>query len=186
MPTPLSASSVSEGLWRFSGMYGSAWRDGKKLADVIEVSGAVEINRIEVPLVGETRQGYKPGRETREGTLRVQKMDTKWELEVYQFLNQGLQERRANRDAGKPSLRPFQLQIEYDDPDALGMEKWVLHGCLIWRMPVGYSIGDDLVEREFPITWEAEEPLYAFTAEPSGSGLPGATYYQGLSPLTTG
>jgi Phage tail tube protein len=182
MPTPSTASNLSEGLFRFSGLYGSAWRNGIKLGDVIEVSGAVEINRIEVPLVGQTRQGYKPGRETREGTMRIQKMDTKWEMEVYQYLALSLQKRRQNRDQGRPTLRPFQLQVEYDDPDSLGIEKWVLHGVLMWRMPIGFSITDDLVDREFPITWEAEEPLYAFQAQPNASGAPSPAWFPGYGP----
>lgn len=182
MPAPNPASNVSEGLFRMSGLYGSAWRDGLKLADVIEVSGAVEVNRIEVPLVGQTRQGYKPGRETREGTMRVQKMDTKWEMEVYQYLALSLQQRRRNRDAGFPNLRPFQLQLEYDDPDSLGIEKWILHGVLLWRMPLGFSITDDLVDREYPITWEYEEPLYAFSTEQSASGMPAPSWYSGYGP----
>jgi hypothetical protein len=181
LPPPVSGQ-VNEGLWRFSGMYGQAWRDGRLLADVTEVSGAVEINRIEVPLVGRTKTGYKTGRETREGTLRVQKMDAKWEMEIYQYLTQSLQERRDRRDRGEPSLRPFQLVLEYDDPDALGREKWQLDGVLLWRMPVGFNIGDDLVDREFPITWESEQPLIAFTNVVSSSGVAAASYYPGYEP----
>jgi Phage tail tube protein len=182
MPTPTNASIISEGLWRFSGMYGSAWRDGIKLGDVIEVSGAVEVNRIEVPLVGQTRMGYKPGRESREGTLRVQKMDTRWEMEMFQYTALSLQDRRRNRDAGFPSLRPFSLQLEYDDPDSLGIEKWAMYSVLMWRMPIGFSITDDLVDREFPITWEAEEPIYAFETVPSATGVPSPAWYEGYGP----
>ena len=181
MPVSPSPSAASEGLYRFSGMYGSCWRDGIQLAEVVEVSGAVEVNRIDVPLVGQTKTGYKPGRESREGTLRVQKIDTKWEMEMYQFLSAGLRQRRINRDQGIGTLRPFSVLLEYDDPDALGIEKWQLDGCLIWRMPVGYSIGDDLVEREFPITWEFERPIYAFHAERTGSGFPAAVWYSDSS-----
>lgn len=183
MPAPPPASStVNEGLFRFSGMYGEAWRDGVLLMEVTEVSGNVAVNRIEVPLVGRTRTGYKPGRETREGTLTVQKIDTKWEMEVYQYLSQSLEQRRANRDAGQANLRPFTLLLEYDDPDALGREKWRLDGVLLWQMPIGFSIGDDLVNREFPITWESESPLIAFQAGAGPNGVPVANYYDGLSP----
>jgi len=173
MPTPpTQISSVNEGLFRFGGMYGAAYRDMKLLADVVEVSGAVEIARIDVPLVGKTKQGYKTGRESREGTLRIQKIDSKWELEIFQFLSQGLDERRAARDSGQPTLRPFTLLVEFDDPDALGVEKWQLDGCLLWRMPMGFSITDDIVDREFPLTWETEKPLKAFrTVEGSGGSL---------------
>lgn len=155
------AVSVNEGLWRYGGMYGAAWRDTTLLAEVIEVSGNVEIGRIEVPLAGQTRQGYKPGRETREGSLRIHKIDTRWELEIYQFLSQGLEARRQNR--GQMPLRSFSLEIGVDDPDALAKESWRLDGCVIWRLPLGFSITDDILDREFPLTWERETPLNAFT-----------------------
>jgi hypothetical protein len=158
-------------------MYGSAWRNGLILSEVIEVSGAVEVAQIDVPLVGQTKMGHKPGRETRSGTLRIQKIDSKWEIEIWELLSQNLRTRRSNRDRGVPNQRPFQLQVEYDDPDALGIEKWVLEGCLIWRLPLGFSIGDDIVEREFPFTWEKETPLYAFTTKIAGNGTPSADYY---------
>lgn len=184
MPTPPATPFVNEGLFRYGGMYGSAWRDGRLLAEVVEVTGAAEVNRIEVPLVGQTKQGYKPGRETREGTLRVQKIDTKWELEVYNFLAAGLAQRRRNRDAGIPNLRSFTLLLEYDDPDALGIEKWQLNGVLLWRLPLGFSITDDIVEREFPITWESEAPIYAFEAKATATGVPSAQYAPGMGPPT--
>jgi hypothetical protein len=176
MPPVAAPISVSEALWRYGGMYGAAYRDGRLLSEVVEVTGAVEIGRIEVPLVGQTKQGYKPGRETREGTLRIQKIDTSWELEVREFLATSLAQRRANRDAGVPNQRPFSLQIEFDDPDALGIEKWQLDGCLLWRMPLGFSITDDIVDREFPLTWEVETPLYAFRRTTTAAGMPGAQY----------
>jgi hypothetical protein len=159
--------STNQGLWRIGGMYGSAWRNGIQLAEVVEVNVNVEINRIEVPLVGSTKQGYKPGRESRDGTLSIQKIDTSWEMEVRQFLTQGLAERRRNRGTGRQSLRPFQLQIELDDPDALGYELWQLDGCLLWRMPLGFSITDDILNREYPLTWENERPLAYFTVDPT-------------------
>lgn len=176
------AVSVNEGLWRTGGMYGAAYRDGKLLAEAVEVSGTVQINRLEVPLVGQTKTGYKSGRESREGTIRIQKIDTSWELEIYNFLSQSLQKRRENRDAGVPNLRPFQLQLEFDDPDGLGYEAWQLEGCLMWAMPVGFSITDDIVEREFPLTWERETPLSAFyrTGQVSSEGVPSVAYPEGM------
>ena len=164
------ADLTNPGLFRFSGMYGAAYKVSSDstpelLSEVVEVSGAVEINRVDMPLVGQTRSGFKPGRESREGTIRLQKIDTKWEMEVYKYLSQGLRQRRANRDAGLPNLRAFTIQFEYDDPDAIGIEKWQLNGCLIWRLPLGFSIADDVVEREFPMTWESETPIYAFSGK---------------------
>jgi hypothetical protein len=165
---------VNEGLYRIGGMHGAALRDGKVLSEMVEVTAAVEINRIEVPLVGSTRQGYKPGRETREGSMTMQHIDMRWELEIYSFLSQSLAQRRAARGTGAAALRPFSLQLEFDDPDALGYEAWQLDGCVIWRLPLGFSITDDLVNREFPITWENEHPVSSFvrTGTLSATGLP--------------
>lgn len=177
MPSPIANN---EGLFRITGMWGEA-RDqsGKLLAEVTEVTATAEVNRIEVPLVGTNRQGYKPGRVTREGTFRVQKIDTKWELAVYSFISTTLQERRAARGTGDSYLRPFSLLVGYDDPEALGVERWQLDGCLLWRLPLGFSIGDDIRELEFPFSYETERPISAFvqtgTTNPE-TGLPGIEY----------
>ena len=165
-------AGITDALRRMGGMYGSAWRDGVQLSDAVEVSGAVEVNRIEVPLVGQTKQGYKAGRETREGTLRIQHIDARWELEIYEFLSTSLAARRAR--VGRPRRRsaPFDLKLEIDDPEAYGYEAWQLENVQIWRMPVGFSITDDILEREFPITWENERPLNAFTVGANGTVIP--------------
>lgn len=163
------ADSFSEALRRVGGMYGSAWRDGVMLAEAVEVTGTVEIGRIEVPLVGQTKQGYKPGRESREGTIRIQKVDSSWEREVWQFLTQSLEERRANRGSANATVREFTLKIALDDPDAYGYEAWQLNGCKIWRLPLGFSITDEIIDREFPLTWESETPLSTFVVNPNGS-----------------
>lgn len=178
-PSPIS---LSEALMRFGGMYGSAWRDGRLLSEAVEVTGAVEQNRIEVPLPGREKTGYKPGRQTREGTLRIQKIDTSWELEFKERISKGLEQRRRDRDRGIPATPAFSLQIEFDDPDALGMEKWQLDGCLIWRMPLGFAITDDIVDREFPLTWEDETCLYGFRKVPGAGGVPVAQYDGTLGP----
>jgi hypothetical protein len=115
-----------------------------------------------VPMVGSTKQGYKPGRESRTGTFRFQKIDSRWERQMFQFLTYSLEARRAARDAGQPTLRPFTLNIRLDDPDALGTEEWALQGCLIWRLPLGFNITDDIIDRELEFTWETETPVETF------------------------
>lgn len=159
MPT-----NTNPGLYRVANMHGSALRDGKILAEAVEVAATVAIGRIDVVLAGTTRTGYKPGRSTREGTLTVQHIDTKWEMEVYNaFLSRTDEERRALRGTGVGTLKPFQLQLEFNDPDALGYETWQLDGCLLWALPLGFSAADDsVVNREFPLTWESERPLAHF------------------------
>jgi hypothetical protein len=144
------------------GMYGSAWRDGVMLSEAVEVSGNVAVNRVEVALVGQTRTGYKAGRETREGTMRIQKIDSYWEKEIFTFLSQSLAQRREVRGTPEATVRSFTLKVEIDDPEAYGYEAWQMEGVQIWQMPIGFSINDDIIEREFPITWESETPLNAF------------------------
>lgn len=153
----------NEGLFRMTGMWGEA-RDlaGNLLAEVTEVTATAEVQRIEVPIVGTNGQSYKPGRVTREGTFRVQKIDAKWELEVYRFVSSDLEARRAARGSAQSILRPFTLIVGYDDPEALEEEKWQLNGCLLWRLPLGFNIGDDIRDLEFPFTYEKEIPLKAF------------------------
>lgn len=174
--------SVNEGLWRIGAQYGEVLGGAplRVLAEVVEINATVEINRIEMPLVGTTRQGYKPGREAREGTFRIQKIDSFWELVVHRFLSQSLQERRDARRRGESTaMRPFNLQIRLDDPDALGYETWLLEGCLLWRLPLGFNIGDDLVDREFPFTWEKESPVASFvrTGGDPVEGVPPVAQY---------
>lgn len=160
---PTNPMAGNPGLHRFTGMWGQAQDvSGALLAEVTEVSATAEINRMEVPLVGTNRQGYKPGRITREGTFRVQKIDTKWEMQVWRFISTDLAARRAMRGTAESYLRPFSLKIGYDDPDALGAEQWRLDGCLLWRLPLGFNIGDDIKDLEFPFSYEKETPITAF------------------------
>ena len=182
MANPMAGN---EGLFRITGMWGEA-RDvaGNLLAEVTEVTATAEVNRIEVPLVGTNRQGYKPGRVTREGTFRVQKIDTKWELAVYDFISTTLEDRRAARGTDQSYLKPFSLVIGYDDPEALGVEKWRLNGCLLWRLPLGFNIGDDIRDLEFPFSYETEEVVSAFVRNGTtnqATGLPGVTTRYGTN-----
>ena len=141
-------SGIQSALSRYGGMYGSAYIGSELLADVVEVSGNIEVNRIQVPLVGTTTQGYKAGRETREGNIKIQKVDSFWETKLLTFL-----QARATGTAQSPT---FNLVLKHDDPDAHGSEVWNLFGCQIWRVPIGFSITDDIIDREFPLTWERE------------------------------
>lgn len=149
-------AGVTDALYRYGGMYGSALRDGKTLADVVEVTGNIEINRIEVPLVGTTKQGYKAGRESREGTIRIQKIDALWERELLDWIS-GRNQIDAETGRRKNAAgHIFDLSLKIDDPEAHDYEQWDLKGCQIWRIPMGFSITDDIIDREFPLTWESE------------------------------
>lgn len=147
--------SLQSALNRYGGMFGSAWRDAKQLADVVEVTGNVEVNRIEVPLVGTTKQGYKAGRESREGTIRIQKIDAYWEKEILDWIA-GRNSADRDTQVAASAAHVFDLKLQIDDPEAFGREAWELKGCQLWRIPLGFSITDDIIDREFPFTWEYE------------------------------
>lgn len=156
-------SSVRDSLLRFSGQYGMALdASGNVISDVVEVSATIELNRIEVPLVGQTKQGYKAGRESREGSLNFQKIDSRWERMLHDFLVKR-QDWLNNAEGAQAVKSPqFKLKISYRDPDAAGKETWVLNGCQVWRVPLGFNITDDIVNRELPFTWESETPESTF------------------------
>lgn len=178
-------ASPQDALRRYGGMYGQAKRNSNVLAEVVTVSGAVEVARIAVPLVGQTKQGYKSGRETREGSITIQKIDTHWELELYATLSQSLVDRRAARDNAPGALasRQFEFLTEIDDPDAWGKESWTLSGCQVWRLTVGFSITDDIIDREFPFTWESETPTSAFVVTSDAQGVQSRVPYVAGQPI---
>jgi hypothetical protein len=164
--------SFVSALKRMGGGYGSAWRDGVMQTDVVGVTAGIEIGRAEVQLVGQNAVGYKPTRASREGTVRTQKIDSRWDLFVWQFLGQSLEERRAVRGTPEATLRTFSMKVAIDDPDAYGYEAWQLDGCQIWRMQLGSEQGDEVIEREYPLTWEKETPLSTFEVRPGGIVVP--------------
>jgi hypothetical protein len=164
---------------RISGIFGAAYRNGRLLADVVELSTPAELGRITVPVVGTADETHKMGRITREGTLRVHKCDTGWELELYMLFSQSLEERRRRRDACDPYNPEFSIVYKLDDPEALGVERWQLDGCRLWRLPLGFNSGDEITEREYPVTWVTEKPITAFRKGTNAAGQPCPVYIYG-------
>ena len=154
------------GLYRLSGMFGYVVMDGHVRAEITNVTATVTIAKIEMPLVGATRMGIKPGRETRDGTFNVQKIDTYWEKYVFQYLSQSLATRRAARGTRNASMRSFTIQLWLDDPDALGFEVWQLDGCSIFDLALGFDITADTIDKSFSFGWETEKPLESYEVIP--------------------
>jgi hypothetical protein len=184
--TPLAVSvpqSLNDALWRVGGMHGRVLdMNGNVVHEAVEVTANTEIDRIAVPIVGTGITGYKPGRESREGSITIQKLDTAWEMSIYRYLSQTLDERRAKRGTPDAMMKPFSIILEHDDPSALGREQWQLDGCLVWALRLGINVGDELVQRELPLTWERETPLHAFerTGTMNANGLPNIRYVGAL------
>ncbi len=162
-------ASTRDSLLRFTGQYGMAMDSlGNVVSDVVEVTATIELNRIEVPLVGQTKQGYKAGRESREGSLNFQKIDSRWEYSLFSFLSRR-QAWLKNPTGLAPKSPQFSLKIAYRDPDTAGQEEWTLTGCQIWRASLGFNITDDIVNREVPFTWESETPTTAYKIDSIGA-----------------
>jgi hypothetical protein len=166
-------------------MYGYVIMDGYVRAEITNVTATITIAKVEVPLVGSTRMGIKPGRETRDGTFTVQKIDSHWEKYVYSYLSQSLAQRRAARGTQLGNMRSFAMQVWLDDPDALGFEVWQLNGCLIWDLALGFDITADVIDRSFTFGWETEKPLESFEINQGQSnpvtGQPAITVLDSLS-----
>ena len=155
---------------RMSGAYGSAWIDGVLQTDVLEVVAGIEIGRTDVILVGQRRVGFKATRITPDGTLRVQKIDGRWENFVYKTTAISDEARIAARDAGNYDLADptFDLKLVLNDPQGYGREAWQLGKCRIWSYSMGPGQTDDTIEREYPLTWETEKPIDLFELQAGG------------------
>ena len=152
----------SEGLYRLSGMYGYVMMDGAVRAEITNVTATITIAKVEIPLVGSTRMGIKPGRETRDGTFTVQKVDSHWEKFVFGYLSQSLQQRRDARGTQAGMMRSFTMAVWLNDPDALDYEVWQLNGCLIWDLALGFDITTDVIDKSFTFGWESEQPMHSY------------------------
>lgn len=128
-------------------------------ADVVEISGTIRVDRKDVPIPGTRNTQSKPGRVSREGSFRFQKIDDRYEKFFLENNLGDLSVLRAARDANNGNLPnvTFSIMIVLDDPQAWGASKLTLTGVKMWELPIGYNI-NDLVERDIPITWENEIP----------------------------
>ena len=160
----MASETFANALRRYGGMWGSAWRDGRMLTDVVQVTGTTQRGRIEIPLVGRQRVGHKPGRLSSEGSIAFQKVDTGWELDVYNAMTIDVDELRRRRDSGEFGTLDgtFDLLLKQDDPHAYGKEVWQLVGCQIWQLDVGINIADEFIQREIPLTYDEAKPIRTF------------------------
>lgn len=160
----MASETFANALRRYGGMWGSAWRDGLMLTDVVQVTGTTQRARIEVPLVGQQRTGFKPGRMSSEGSIAFQKISTDWELDAYNAMTMDIDELRARRDRGEFGTLDgtFDIQLKHDDPHSFGKEVWTLRGCQIWQLDVGINVADDFISREIPLTYDEAVPQKTF------------------------
>lgn len=160
----MASETFANALRRYGGMWGSAWRDGRLLTDVVQVTATTQRARIEIPLVGQQRVGWKPGRMSSEGSIAFQKISTDWELDAYNAMSLDVEALRAARDQGNFGTLDgtFDLLLKQDDPHAFGKEVWQVVGCQIWQMDIGINNTDDFIQREIPLTFDEAKPVRTF------------------------
>lgn len=160
----MASETFANALRRYGGMWGSAWRDGRMLTDVVQVTGTTTRGRIEIPLVGKQRVGHKPGRLSSEGSIAFQKIDTGWELDVYNAMTMDVEALRAARDRGEFGTLDgvFDITLKHDDPHAFGKEVWLLKGCQVWQLDVAINVTEDFISRELPLTYDEAIPQKTF------------------------
>lgn len=164
----MASETFANALRRMGGMWGSVWdSSGNMLTDVVRVTATTARNRIEVPLVGRQQVGYKPGRISNEGSMAFQKIDTGWELKVYDAITMDVDALRAARDAGNFGELDgaFNLKLSMDDPHSFGKEVWQLVGCQIWQMELTVDTAEDFVQRELPLTYDSVKPIKTFKVD---------------------
>lgn len=174
-------ADINAGSYRISGRYGYAMRDARQLFEVTSVTATLTIGQTEVVLAGVNKTSVKDGTITRSGgQLMMQKIDSRWEDEMYAFISTDLATQRKNRDAGTPANRAFSMQIWLDDPSALGAEAIQLDGCRLFNLPMGFNASNDLETRTWDFRWESEQLLQAFEIQGSqtdpATGLPAIAY----------
>lgn len=140
---------------QIDGNYGEIFHNGHFQADLRDFSGRLAIERREIPRAATNTMVYRRGRITRDGSVRIGKVDSRWENVFVQYANMSAEEKRQRRAAGIPIIVDSQLLIKLDDPESWGAEEMVLFGVKFWEVGIGFTM-DTLTERDIPVTWQAE------------------------------
>lgn len=151
------------GYVRRSGRSGTVWEDGRALGEVLQVEWNIAIEQIPVVIPGQWKTDHKPGAEERAGTFRVQDVDDKWALRVYNFLVA-----RREGDRSSATFPEFSIVTKLDDIGAPDESRWQLDGCQLFQFGGGFNQEDALLIRDIPFTFRSERPLHAFQYTESG------------------
>lgn len=139
------------------GRWGEVLQNGQVLAEVTGIEYTTEIERIEVPQTGSRWNAHTEGVINGSGTLRMNKVYSRFEDAIVNYVSKTAAELRAMRDAGVDPRPALQLLVVLDSPHAYGRESETLDGVLFWSYSGGYSL-TELVGREFPFTFEGITP----------------------------
>lgn len=162
---------------QIDGNYGEIYHNGKYQGDLRDFSGRLAIERREIPRAGTTGIVHRRGRVTRDGGLRIGKVDSRWEDMFFKTAGMTEAEKRRRRGQGIPVVDDAQLLIKVDDPDSWGSEEIMLFGVKFWEIPIGFT-QNDMKELDIPCTWTSEELVKAIPRPGNKQGGK-ATYNSG-------
>lgn len=140
---------------QIDGNYGEIYHNGHFQGDLRDFAGRLAIERREIPRAGTNGIVYRRGRIARDGTLRLGKVDSRWENYFIEYAAMSTEEKRRRRAQGIPILADAQLLIKLDDPDSWGSEEILLTSVKFWEVGIGYT-QNDMLERNIPVTWQGE------------------------------
>jgi len=153
------------------GRSGRVLRDGEWLANVMDVSATMTIDRMEVRRAGDYWVQYKAGEFTGEGTITIDKVNSDFEVEFINYVN-GVDINGNPLDTR--SLPVFDLMVNLEDRGIPGItfnddgeaesghESIILKCVNIWSLPLGYSM-TDLLSRDLDFTFRGLELVRAIT-----------------------
>jgi hypothetical protein len=156
--------------------YGEIWHAGYYQGDLVEFSGRVSIERREIPVAGQDKVVYRRGRVGRDGSVRISKVDSRFEALVIYYANLSVQDRRNLRGQGIDPFPATELILKLDDPDSWGAEEIKLTGVRFWETALGFG-GNSIIQRDVPTTWDREQIV---AAVPRPGNKQGATPPAGL------
>lgn len=131
--------------------------NGDFLGNVTAVTWSVAAEQIAVPIPGDWKTHAVAGTETRTGTLRYQDVDDGWRHLLHAWFK--------SRSADLPSQPPkFDITttltgaVQVNDQGVVSAmnSNWVLLGCQIYGYDGGFSVTEDVLEREVQFTFDEE------------------------------
>lgn len=156
---------------RIHGRWGEVRLNTVVVAEAVGIEFNVEIDQVDVPIVGGEWISFVEGQVRGSGTLRTVKAYSSFESMFLDYVAKSATELRAMRDAGQNPRPHHTITVTLDDPLAYGVEQIQLDGVKFWSMQGGFSL-TDLVNRDWGFTFRGIRPLGTVAGSPQYPVVP--------------
>lgn len=130
----------------FYGTYGSLWIDNEEVGEVTAVEATLEAQKEEVKMAKTMTTGYKVTGYQGKGSFKMHKVSTKFVKKFAPSIQKGKQV-------------SFTIISKVEDPDAFGMERIALYGCMVDSVDIiKWEVGA-IGEEEYSFTFTSFEIL---------------------------